>query len=378
VARETTLMRDENTERSLVDQARDRVSTTRDALEQMFGPTGPGGATRADASGEKLELIVDKHFEPYRRLATAGPNGQPAISATSGLINELYTYLTATDAALRSASPAPNSDVVTKLRAEAGRMPEALRGVLNDLSVNAVGEISGVVRERLGDNVTATVGLTCRQSIAGRYPFSQNATRDVAPNDMARLFAPNGLMDDFFQKNLVSQVDVSSTRWRFKPGIDGEPGAPSAFLDSFQRAGVIRDVYFAAGSQTPSYRVSIRPIEMDAEITQFLMDVDGQTFTYTHGPQVATSVAWPGPRGANQVRISLSPQVGTAGMVTSGPWALNRMLDRARLERGASPEIMRATYDFDGKKVVLEITANSVKSPFRLPEMQGFSCPSRS
>jgi type VI secretion system protein ImpL len=380
VSRETTLLRDSNSDqRSLMDQARDRVSSTRDALEQMFGPTGPTAATRADISDDKLELIVDKHFEPYRRLTQSEGNGTPPpIAGTTGLINDLYTYLTAADAALRSASPAPGSDVVTKLQAEAGRMPGPVRDLLTTLSVNASGQVSGVARERMGETVSATIGLFCRQSIAGRYPFAAQSNRDVAPNDMARLFAPNGMMDEFFQKNLVNQIDVSGSRWRFKPGIDGKPGSTAGYLDAFQKAGVIRDVYFTAGNPMPSYRVSIRPVEMDAGITQFLMDVDGQTIRYAHGPQVATTVQWPGTRGSNQVSIELTPQVGTAGMTTSGPWALNRMLDKAQLARGKSPETTLATFDFGGRKVVLEITASSVKSPFHLAEMQGYSCPGRS
>jgi len=378
VARDTTLLRDTGDARSLMDQARDRVSSTREALEQMFGPTGPSAAVRADASDEKLERIVDLHFEPYRRLAHSEAQGSPpAITATTGLINELYTYLTAADAALRSASPAPGSDVVTKLRAEAGRLPEPLRDLLNTLSVKASGEISDATRARMGETVSATIGLFCRQSIAGRYPFASGSSRDVAPNDMARLFGPNGMMDDFFQKHLATQIDVSGSRWRFKPGIDGKQGDKAGYLDAFQRAGVIRDVYFTAGNPLPSYRVAIRPIEMDAQITQFLMDVDGQTVRYAHGPQVATTVQWPGPRGSNQARIELTPQTGAAGLSASGPWALNRLLDKAQLRRGPSPEVTIATFDINGRKVVLEITASSVKSPFHLAEMQGFSCPGR-
>ncbi|VFR37023.1 IcmF-related protein [plant metagenome] len=379
VARETTLLRDANSqEYSLADQARDRVSNTRDTLEQMFGSTRPGAAMREDAAREKPELIVDRHFEPYRRLVSAEGGGPAAITATTGLINELYTYLTAADAALRSASPPPNPEVVTKLRAEAGRMPRALGTMLDTLSVDATDEVSGVVRERLGENVSATIGLFCRQSIAGRYPFAPGSARDAAPNDVARLFSPNGMMDEFLQKHLINQIDVSQPRWRFKPGIDGSQLQASGYLDAFQRAGVIRDVYFSAGNPLPSYRVSIRPIEMDAEITQFVMDVDGQAVRYAHGPQVATTVQWPGPRGTSQVRMELTPSAGVSGIATSGPWALNRMLDKATLKHGASPETVQATFDFNGRKVVLEIVAGSVKSPFGLPEMQGFSCPGRS
>ncbi|KOF52629.1 MULTISPECIES: type VI secretion system membrane subunit TssM [unclassified Achromobacter] len=380
VARETTLLREqEGGARSLVDEARSRVSSTRETLEQLFGPVGPTGGTRADASEGKLETIVDQHFDSYRRLAQPDANGMSPIANTTGLINELYTYLTASDAALRSANPAPSSDVVTKLRAEAGRMPEPVRDLLNGLSVSASGEVSGVVQEQLNDEVAATIGLFCRQSIAGRYPFAPASTRDVAPNDMARLFAPGtGMMDDYFQRRLATQIDVSGPRWRFKPGIDGTPGKTSPVLDAFQRAAVIRDVYFSAGSVTPQFRVSIRPVEMDSSITQFLMDVDGQLVRYAHGPQVATQVQWPGPRGTNQVRIELQPQTGTAGVVANGPWALNRILQKATLSRGSAPETVLATFDIQGRKVVLEITASSVKSPFNLAEMRGFACPGRS
>src|SRR3546814_10708440 len=76
VARETSLLRDRGDGQSLMDQARTRVSSTREALEQMFGPTGPSAAVRADASDDKLERIVDLHFEPYRRLAQSEGQGR--------------------------------------------------------------------------------------------------------------------------------------------------------------------------------------------------------------------------------------------------------------------------------------------------------------
>src|SRR5690606_27902824 len=136
-----------------------------------------------EAHAGRPERIVDDHFEPYRRLVASEGGAPPAITATTGLLNELYTYLTAADAALRSANAPPNADVVTKLRAEAGRMPGPVGGLLDSLSVDATEEIDGLVRARLGQNVGATIGLFCRQSIAGRYPFSPNATRDVAPSD---------------------------------------------------------------------------------------------------------------------------------------------------------------------------------------------------
>jgi type VI secretion system protein ImpL len=89
-----------------LDQARDRVSTTQNTLERMFGPIGRDTAREA-GTREKVEYIVDRHFAAYRQLVAKGADGNPPITATTGLIDELYGYLTASDAALRSAGPMP-------------------------------------------------------------------------------------------------------------------------------------------------------------------------------------------------------------------------------------------------------------------------------
>jgi type VI secretion system protein ImpL len=117
---------------------------------------------------------------------------------------------------------------------------------------------------------------------------------------------------------------------------------------------------------------------MDAAITQFVLDVYGQVVRYSHGPQIPASVQWPGPRGSQQVRVQLTPaSTGASGLVTEGPWALFRLFDRLQLEPGAVPERFRATFNIDGRRATFELTTSSVRNPFRLRELEEFSCPSR-
>jgi type VI secretion system protein ImpL len=72
--------------------------------------------------------------------------------------------------------------------------------------------------------------------------------------------------------------------------------------------------------------------------------------------------------------MMVQPSGGT-GLVNDGPWALFRMFERVNLTPGSAPEKFRATFDVDGRKVVFDVTAGSVRNPFRLPELRGFSCP---
>ena len=375
VAQETHLLReDDENVRAMVERAQDRVSSTRDTLEQMFGSARPDGLQRSDATSDRQERVVDDHFAAFRQMLFK--EGDASImSSTTDLLNEFYTYLTATDAALRSGNVPPTDGVVTKLQAESSRLPSPLREALNDLSDSALTEISTQVQAGLGENVSATIGQFCRQAIAGRYPFSRRSSRDVAWNDMARLFAPGGMMDSFFQQNLVGRVDMSQQRWRFKSGVQGQKSRDSAFLDAFQRAAVIRDTYFTGTGTQPSFSVTIRPVRMSPDITQLTLDVDGQILRYSHGPIVSKQVNWPGTEGSDRVRMELIPAGAGGTHSATGPWALHRWLDQARLSRGSSPDSVFATFNQGGREVVLEIMPNSVKNPLRLPEMEGFACP---
>ena len=381
-ARETDLLRNhDEAARSLLDQAQNRVQTTRERIEQLIGQ--PDGSQRRNTVPDRPESLVDNHFEPLRRMVTAPKQGgQAPIDATAALINELYNYLTATDTALRSGNIPPTSDAVTKVQAEAGRMPVPFQGMLNDLSATASSKAAAVTRQNIGQNAAATIGNFCNQAIAGRYPFSRGSSRDVAAGDFANLFAPGGMMDDFFQKNLMTQVDTSSNPWTWKRGVDGSASGRSSYLDAFQKAQAIRDVFFSgmAGGRTPSFSIDIRPEDMDAGLTQMTLDIDGQTVRYAHGPQAPTTVKWPGPRNSNQVRLQVTTSSGTpaGGIVTEGPWALHRLFDKASISPGGSSESFNASFDLQGRKVVLNVTANSVYNPLRLSQMSGFSCPGRS
>ena len=225
----------------------------------------------------------------------------------------------------------------------------------------------------MGSAINAEIGDFCRQAITGRYPFVRSSARDVTQEDFARLFAPGGLFDSFFQKNLASQVDMSTKPWSFKK-VDG------VALAQFQRAAVIRDTFFRGGGNLPGLRLDFKPAEMDASITQFILDVDGQILKYAHGPQIQTPIQWPGPRGSSQLRISLSPvsASGASGLAKEGPWALFRLFDSQEIESTALPEKFKATFNVDGRKVVFDVTASSVRNPFRLNELAEFSCPGRS
>ncbi len=381
VSAETTLTETGKSTINPTDRAVDAAKEAGDrAMSRVFGSNAPRRDTTSDDAnrpGRVEKQLVDDYFEPWRRLA--GTAQQAGTSEQlKQMVGELYSTLLATESALRSGMPPPPGDAATKMRAEAARLPAPLRGMFEGLAATSSSQAAGVARSSIGALLDANVGDFCRKAIAGRYPFVRSSTRDVTPDDFARMFAPGGLMDDFFQKNLAQYVDTSTKPWSFRRGIDGAPTGSSASLSSFEKAAVIREVFFRGGGRTPQFRVDMKPVEMDASITTFALDADGTPLSYLHGPQTPRSIVWPGPGGRNQVRVALTPPGGGASTGPfEGSWALHRFFDKAQITPSQSPEKFLATFNFDGRKVTFDVTAASVQNPFKLREMDEFSCPGR-
>jgi type VI secretion system protein ImpL len=253
-------------------------------------------------------------------------------------------------------------------------MPDPVRTMVQTVAVEGEKFTSQNTRDVIDKQLASDIGVFCTEAITGRYPFVRSSSRDVRPDDFAALFKPGGKMDTFFQQVLAKYVDTAAQPWRFRTGSDISLGASSAPRE-FQRAAVIRDVFFRGSS----IRLEFSPIEMDASITQFLLDVDGQVIRYAHGPQVPVVVQWPGTKGTNQVRLQISPppSTGSSGWVENGPWALFRLLDRADIEQSDQPERFRVTFNVEGRKATFEVLASSVQNPFRLRELAEFHCPAR-
>ncbi len=378
IVKEVTLVKIDDADKSVVDKTTDTLKSARENLRRLFGQAGEQTPTVTTVSSP--ESIVDNHFEGLRRMVRPVAPGQPApIDATTALINELYTLLTAADVAVKGGVAPPQSEVPTKIKAEAARMPEPLRSMLSTLSTSGASQAMGATQKNWSLAFNASIGEFCNKAITGRYPFTKSSVRDVTQDDFARLFAPGGLMDEFFQKNLLQYVDTTTRPWSFRQIGDASIGDTSSALEEFHRAQIIRDVFFLGGSRTPSMRIEFKPLEMDSSITQFLLDVDGQLVKYSHGPQVPMSVQWPGSRGSTQVRLQVSPASasGTSGQVFEGPWALFRMFDRAQINLTAQPEKFIATFNIDGRKARFEAVTSSVQNPFRLRELDQFHCPGR-
>ncbi len=378
VVKETTLSAaskpDSNQERSLFDRAKQTIRSTKEDITHIVGPSAMPGMS---APAEHPELMVDRRFEALRKAVDGGgdKSGAPLLAMAQSL-SELHMYLAGAEAARIGGYPPPETNLPTSLRAQAARLPQPNRRMLESFTSTSDKLVARETRRAKGRELVGQVTKACRDSIQGRYPLVRSAKKEVAPDDFTQMFGPGGRIDEYFRKELANYVDVSTTPWRLREGARGGLDG-GASIAAFEKAHVIKDVFFRGGSEAPKITISLKPVMMDTTISTLTLDVDGQLIRYQHGPQITHTVSWPGTRGSNQVRLSLEPPLpqGNSGMVTEGAWALHRLFDAAQIQQGSSPERFTADLDVGGRKVRFEITAASVKNPFRLVELNTFSCP---
>jgi type VI secretion system protein ImpL len=346
-----------------------KLDAARKKLESAMGADVPAAP---DANAAKAVNPVDAHFDDLHKLTAGNP---PPLDQTLAMLKDVAVYMEGAAAAKRTGAPPPPGDALAKVKLEAAGKPAPLGTMLKAVDNGGAGLTSGSERERLNALWTAGPAQFCRQAVAGRYPVVKSAAQDITADDFGRMFAPGGLIDDFFQKNLVQYVDMGGAQWRWRATAnDGSLGIPQSTLDEFQRAARIRDAFFSSGGRQASMRFDLKGVAIDPGITKFTLDIDGQPLSVAPGALGAASFQLPAGKGGGVVRLDATPGSSHASLRTEGPWAWFRMLDKAVVEPTPQGERYKLTFDVDGRKAQFELTANSVVNPFRRAVLEQFRC----
>ncbi len=342
----------------------------------------------------KLEKeLVDNRFTALREVVTGKPDtgngsvladysvaaeGRPLqLTAIMTLLNEQYTRLVVANNALAADTMPPVLDIGTTLRIEAEKLPAPFHAILAGVSSQSADKVGREIGSLLRLQMETSVGESCRRAISGKYPFSPSS-QEVDIEDFNRIFAAGGLLDGFFQKSLASYVDTSVKPWRYKPLSPGMPAMQGPSLEPFERAAAIREIFFReSGAKRMAWKMDVKISAMDPEITELMIDIDGQGTRYAHGPETPFSISWPGPRGGSTAEITAYPRVrpDTSTLIATGPWALFRLLERGRLSETASASRALVEFSFDGRHTTLELLTGSQFNPLTTRLLKDFQCP---
>ncbi|WP_280150906.1 type VI secretion system membrane subunit TssM [Piscinibacter sp. XHJ-5] len=334
-----------------------------------------GGAT-ASASGTAAveEDPLAPRFDDLKRFVA----GQ-SVEEMQMLLGKLSAHLAAVEDAVKRKALPPPSDATRELQAAAQRAPEPVRGMLLQFADASGAQVFAALRDPLARQLGAEFAPQCVRAVAGRYPLARSGTDEMSREDFVRVFGAGGLIDGYFQRQLAPYVDTSTRPWTYRAAdADGRRDAGES-LQQFQRAQAIRDAFFRDGGRQLGMRLDFRLLELDAGVSEFVLDVDGQVLKFRPGATATQTLQWPGPGGAGRVRLQLVPSGGGGGPghVFQGPWALFRLLDRVRVDPGASPERAQLVFDVEGRKARFEVRSPTPLNPLLRRELEQFQCPTR-
>lgn len=266
-------------------------------------------------------------------------------------------------------------EFIRQLEFQSGDLPYPFNSWLSDLSQDTTNITKQSTNRHLNDMWQTTVVREYNAAIAGRYPFSRTSSREVSLKDFTRFFGPDGTLDKFFNSYIAPNVNSSSSPWKFEKDI----GIKASTLQMFEQADQIRNAFFERGSATPRIEFGVKPLELDRNISSFMLEVDGQTIIYRHGPPKTKNMIWPESAGQSKTRIVFTPPNGGRSINKSyeGEWSLFRMLDALQQKRRATRDDLELHFALQGNHAKVELLPKTIRHPFWNTNVETFSCPKR-
>ena len=391
IARQLTLTKPPNTTLSLGTVADTAEAEARKkTIAEMMRPTSPVGSplltSHSDAAVPALPpgQEVDQYYRVLLDLvsSTADPPINQTLKAINDLQQQLAKLAAAGPAAVASTAAMLGNEPLLALRMEEQKQPQPVAHWLQAIAESSTALRSGGsgVRHQIVAAYNGARGPAslCLLAVNGRFPFLRGSSIEAPLDDFAKLFAPGALIDGFFNTQLRPFVDTTGTTWKAQ-SVEGVAAPVSqADISQFQRAAVIRDLFFAPGSTTIALHFELTPIELDSGASQVSLELDGASVTYAHGPARPTQITWPGPNRMQDVRLVFDPpSPGSSGVLTeSGPWAVFRLFGRGTLSQASLPGRYALSFALDKRRAVFELRPASALNPFGLGVLQDFRCPS--
>lgn len=383
----------------LLQQVREntRLLPTLERLDDVTREAGQLGNMAQAASAVLVQLPVhvlpdsarralQRRFEPLHRLLDEQQNPGPELTQALRLSDELQLQLATLN--LESAPEQAaflrvtrrmegQQDVLGNLREVAARLPlplsEWFGGIADDTWQRLLESAYVHVNQRYQSDVYGVYAKAIRK----RYPFSADATSDVALGDFHEFFRPQGVFARFHNSYLRPFVSAEGTRYRLR-GVDGRNFPMSrSLLEQMTKVQLIRRSFFTPEQGELSVGFTLAPYSLDQAVSRAVLRVGDQQLEYRHGPIVPMAFHWP--IEADNGRSSLVLERGEARALgiekNSGAWSLFRLFDLMQSEPASGQNAHLLKSDLSGLRANYLLTSKRTPSPFQMAAWRTFRLP---
>jgi type VI secretion system protein ImpL len=270
---------------------------------------------------------------------------------------------------------------VAGVKAAAASAPPQLQTFVTSAASGGSAAQTTAASGAVGDTYASKVLPQCRGVADGHYPFVANAAADAATVDVLRVFGMGGVIDAFVQGQLRPHLADDLTHWRADDPVAATlSGATPAV---FAKAAALRDL-LAGGLP-----IKVSVASFGTGVATVEVANGGTSYRFTPSTNVAKPLLWSANGGlpaagvvlygatpAKPTATDAAPGPDIARIETEGPWALFRLIDKARVQN-AGARAIKASFGTGTATTVLSITLPGDTNPFSRGGPWSFHCPER-
>jgi type VI secretion system protein ImpL len=332
----------------------------------------------AGYQGAKPGAAVEAHFLKLAQYTGTG-------SGSSQMDGTMRQFGQAADQLRRLDTPGQDNSMSSALQTassfqqlkNANDTPPQLGAMIGSIGQKASGLATNGARDQVRGDWNSSVLQKCTDTIEGRYPLRRDGVREIQPDDLVHVLGPGGLIENYFNQNLRSLVDVAGPVWRWKSGGGTDVGLGADFLVQIKQAARIKELFFLNGSTQFGFHATITPKQLDQDSTSAELEIDGQTIGFRHDAQRPVKFSWPGPGGTGEIRLAFQDaKTGqTSSISAHGPWSWYRFVDQGQTSSASEKGGILLTFQQDGHSVTYEVQGTSAQTPLTLQNVGEFHCP---
>ena len=270
---------------------------------------------------------------------------------------------------------------MASVKASAAGAPPQLQGFVNGAAGGGASAQVSAAKGAVADAYAQTVLPACREVAQEHYPFFATGA-DAPVVETLRVFGMGGVVDAFVHQRLGGLIDTAGPVWRWK---DADPIAAAlnpSTPEELARAAELRDL-LAGGLPI---KVSVASFGSDVSVVE--LESGGTRYRFTPASNQPKPLLWSATGGLPEASLVLykaagskpasdadaPPGVELARIEAEGPWALFRLMDKAR-KQNAGPQAIRASFGEGSAQTALAVTLPSTRNPFSRAGIWSFRCP---
>ena len=210
----------------------------------------------------------------------------------------------------------------------------------------------------------------CNSTVGDHYPFNAASQSDAAVTDMLQVFGAGGAFEAFTRDRLGSLLNRVGPVWRWNTDDPIGAALDPLAAEAFHKASEIHDLL------SSGLAMQVEGAGFGGAVTAVEVSSGGTTYKFETSTVGAKPIMWSA-SGLQEAHVTLySGPVALKTFTMRGPWAIFRLMDKARQEN-AGPTAFKATFGEGAAFATLKFDLNSDRNPFRRGSMWSFRCPAK-